>query len=46
MSMVFFHTLSTGVIEKVRTDESERGYRLGRGPWQHKRVGFGVSQAA
>ena len=25
---------------------SERVYRLGRGPWHHKRVGFGVSQAA
>ena len=25
---------------------SERVYGLGRGPWQHKRVGFGVSQAA
>ena len=25
---------------------SERGYRLGWGPWHHKGVGFGVSQAA
>ena len=25
---------------------SERVCGLGRGPWQHKRVGFGVSQAA
>ena len=25
---------------------SERVYRLGWGPWHHKRVGFGVSQAA
>ena len=25
---------------------SERVYSLGRGPWEHKRVGFGVSQAA
>ena len=32
----------------MRTDVSERVYRLGRGPiWHHKRVGFGVvSQAA
>ena len=28
----------------VRTDVSERVYRLGWGPWHHKRVGFGVSQ--
>ena len=25
---------------------SERVYRLGRGPWHHESVGFGVSQAA
>ena len=25
---------------------SERVYRLGRGPWQHNMLGFGVSQAA
>ena len=25
---------------------SERVYRLGRGPWHHKRVGLGVSLAA
>ena len=25
---------------------SERVYRLGRGPWHHQRVGFGVSLAA
>ena len=25
---------------------SERVYRLGRGPWQRNRVGFGVRQAA
>ena len=24
---------------------SERFYRLGRGPWHHKSIGFGVSQA-
>ena len=41
--MVFFHCLW---VWKGRTDVSERVYRLGRGPWHHKRVGFGVSQAA
>ena len=33
-------------VYKGRTDVSERVYRLGWGPWYHKRVGFGVSQAA
>ena len=33
-------------VWKGRTDVSERCYRLGRGPLQRNRVGFGVCQAA
>ena len=41
--MVFLHCLW---VWKGRTDVSEQGYRLGRGPRHHKPVRFGVSQAA
>ena len=43
MFTVRFHCLW---VWKGRTDVSERVYSLGRGPWEHKRVGFEVSQAA
>ena len=43
MFTVRFHCLW---VLKGRTDVSERVYSLGRGPWEHKRVGFEVSQAA
>ena len=39
--MVLFHCQW---VYKGRTDVSELVYRLGWGPWHHKRVGFGVSQ--
>jgi len=41
--MVLFHCQW---VYKGRTDVSELVYRLGWGPWHHKRVGFGVSQAS
>ena len=41
--MVCFHCQW---VWKGRTDASERVYILGRGPWHHESVGFGVSQAA
>ena len=31
-------------VWKGRTDVSERVYRLGRGPWRHKRAGFGWNE--
>ena len=43
MSSLFVHCLW---VWKGRTYVSERVYRLGRGPWQRNRVGFGVFQAA
>ena len=33
-------------VWKGRTHVSEWVYRLGRGPWRHKHVGFGVSKKA
>ena len=41
--MVFVHCLW---VRKGRTDVSERVFRHGRAPWQHKPVGFGVGRAA
>ena len=43
VSLVFFHCQW---VQEGRMDMSERVYRLGRGPRQHKCVGFRVSQAA
>ena len=43
MFMVLFHC---HCILKRKTDVSERVYGLGRGPWLHECVGFGVGQAA